>query len=145
MKSVILFLLFSLFWNPFGLAADPAEYESALKELSQAIELFRELSKPGPTYEMAFRRDPMQPLVDAFGNPLVAIELEEGLTVQGIVWSEDFRTVVVDDKSYVVGDTVGAYKILEIRPDGFLAEKDSETEFISLYPERQTQGASRQT
>ena len=102
------------------------------------MERFKALSDSGTGYDEVFRRDPMQPLVDARGNIISSVGLHSGLVVQGIIWSEgseEARTALVDDEFYVQGDIVGPYRILEIRSDGLFAQSEDKTVFIPLYPE----------
>ena len=83
-------------------------------------------------YDVVFRRDPMRSLIDARGQLVTSAGLGGGLSVQGIIWSEERPLAVIDDALFAAGDTVGAYKILQIRPDGVIAQHGQEALLIPL-------------
>ena len=112
--------------------ASPANYERTTDQLSQAIGLYKELSKQQSRYDVAFRRDPMRPLVDAQGNLTTSAGLRDGLSVQGIFWSEGRPLVVIEDQLFAQGDTIDQYTIREIRQDGVVVQSASETQTIPL-------------
>ena len=137
--SIFLVVMFSCFRSTTLFAADASEYETDVKALSRNMEFFRELLKPKESYDDVFRRDPMKPLIDSTGNIVNPAGLQEGfegLAIQGVISSKEFKAVLVDNQFYLEGQTVGPYKILEIRPDGFLAQTTNGNVFIPLYQNR---------
>ena len=133
MKTIFrAFLIFCLGANA-AFAAMPAEYEAAAKQLELAIGTFRAFSKPKEALNLGARRDPMQPLIDTKGNVISSSGTRGELVVQGIIWSEAFKTVLIDDEFYGEGDTVGSYRILEIRSNGFFAQDASNKKIFIPY------------
>ena len=142
MKKKIIFLLLMVFcfFSLTSYAAEPSDYELTVKALSRVVESARELSKTGAAgYNVLFRRDPLQPLVDGSGNVINSAGLHAGLSVQGVIWSDKFKSVLIDDELYGQGDTIGPYRILKVRADGFLAQKGNETVFVPLYSDRHSE------
>ncbi len=114
------------------------ECERIASELSQTIKTCPDLAKQSVWHDMVFRRDPMQSLIDEKGNLTNAAGLHEGLALQGFVWSREFSVALIDDMFFSQGDKVGPYKILEIRNDGLVAERDKQVIFVPLYRESET-------
>ena len=113
-------------------SAAPTNYERTAEQLSQAVGLYKDLSKQQSRYDVAFRRDPMRPLVDAQGNLTTSAGLRDGLSVQGIFWSEGRPLVVIEDQLFAQGDTIDQYTIKEIHRDGVVVQSGSETQTIPL-------------
>ena len=113
----------------------PKEYERVSNQLGQALEFYRGLARPGVSFKDGFllRRDPLRPLVDAAGHPVAGADLFDGPVLQGIIHSEGFTRVLIDDKFYASGDTFGPYTIREIREDGIELEQGDSPLFIPLY------------
>ena len=107
-------------------------YARAVDQLSQAIGQYNDLSKEQEKYDVVFRRDPMKALVDSQGNLVTSAGLHEGLSVQGIIWSETRPLVVIEDQLFAQGDTIDQYTIREIRRDGVTVQNGSETQFVPL-------------
>ena len=101
-------------------------------QLSQAIASCRELAGRMGGYDVVFRRDPMRPLVDGQGQLASSAGLSGGLSVQGIIWSDQRPLAVIDDELYPAGQTVGPYAILSIQPDGVIVQRGAEKTFIPL-------------
>ena len=139
MKAIFLFLVILCFSGSVAFAREPAEHEVMAKALSHTMDVFRKLSEPGSGYNVVLRRDPLEPLIDGQGNVVSGTGLHEGLVVQGIMYSEGFKSALVDEQFYFVGDTVGPYRILQIKPDGFLAQDGEKTIFVPLYSNTKTQ------
>ena len=137
----IFFLILTIMCVPLSTASagETSEHEVMAKALSHSMEVFRKLSEPGSGYNVVLRRDPLEPLIDGQGNVVSATGLHEGLVVQGIIYSEGFKSALVDEQFYFVGDTVGPYRILQIKPDGFLAQDGEKTIFVPLYSNTKTQ------
>ena len=112
--------------------AASADYGRTTEQLSQAVGLYKDLSKQQSRYDVAFRRDPMRPLVDAQGNLTTSAGLRDGLSVQGIFWSEGRPLVVIEDQLFAQGDTIDQYTIREIRQDGVVVQSGNETQTIPL-------------
>ena len=134
MKTFFLILIIMCFPFSTASAGEIGEHEVMAKALTHSIETFRKLSESGSDYNVVLRRDPMEPLIDGQGNIVNSAGLHEGLIVQGIIFSEGFKAALIDDKFYYAGDTVGSYRILEIKSDGFLAEDENKKSvFVPLY------------
>ena len=114
-------------------AAQPP-YERITERLSEALEASRALAEERTPYDVAFRRDPMRPIIDAQGHLISSAGLRGGLSAQGILWSADHPLAVVDDELFTEGETVGPYTILEIRTDGVIVQRggDDQRLFIPL-------------
>ncbi len=114
-------------------AAQPP-YERTTKRLSETLAASRALAKERDPYDVAFRRDPMHPIIDAQGHLMSSAGLRGGLSIQGVLWSEDHPLAVVDDELFTEGETVGPYTILEIRTDGVIVQRggDDQRLFIPL-------------
>ena len=106
--------------------------EQTASDLAQAIESTKVAASTGPGYDAVFRRDPMRPLVDGEGNLLTSVGFQDGLSVQGIIWSDERPLVVVDDELLAEGGTVGPYTIMDIQPDGVTVQQGDHTLFVPL-------------
>lgn len=131
-RSVFFFGLAGLAMMPLPAEAALERIEQTTHQLSQAMESYRDQVKERGEYDTAFRRDPMQPLVDSKGQQIASGGLREGTWIQGIIWSEMRPLVVVDDQLFGTGEVVGPYKILEIHPDRVVVQKGNQQETISL-------------
>ena len=118
--------LIIFYFSIFSAFAALTENESLEQTLSNSVAQFRELTQSRRVYQSLPRRDPMQPLIDEQGNITHSAEISDGLLLQGVFVSGGTRMVLIDDRFYSEGNTVGAYKILEIKPNGFLAQKENE-------------------
>ena len=107
-----------------------AQEQQTAADLSQAIESAKAAAAAGPGYDAVFHRDPMRPLVDQEGNLVASVGYQGGLSVQGIIWSDDRPLVVVDDELFAKGATVGPYTITDIQPNGITVTQGSEAKFI---------------
>ena len=128
----IALLLLALGMTPRPAEAALDQIEQTTHQLSQAMESYRDQLKERGGYDTAFRRDPMQALVDSKGQLIASAGLREGSWLQGIIWSDTRPLVVVDDQLFAAGDVVGPYKILEIHPDRVVVQKGDQPETILL-------------
>ena len=117
---------------PAAALAATHPYEQTVEQLTQATQAYRQLAEPLGGYDVVFHRDPMQSLIDARGALITSAGLHGGLAVQGIIWSEKRPLVVIDDQLYAQGNMVGAYRILQVRQDGVVVQRDRECLFIPL-------------
>ena len=115
-----------------GTATAAPNYDKTVDQLSQAVTTYKELTEHPEKYDVAFRRDPTKPLVDGQGNILSVSGMKDGLSVQGIIWSDVHPLAVIEGDLYAPGDTIDQYTIAEIRQDGVLIQKGTATQFISL-------------
>ena len=113
-------------------SAAGAPYEQTAQRLSKALARSRALAGQRAEYDVVFRRDPMQPIIDAEGRLVSTVGLHGGLSVQGVIWSEKHPLAVVDDELLAVGDVVGPYTILEIRADGVIVQRHEQRLRIPL-------------
>ena len=132
-----LFFKITLLWIALGMMPLPAEaaldqIEQTTQQLSQAMKSYRDQLKERGEYDSAFRRDPMQALVDSQGQLIGSVGSREGSWIQGIIWSDTQPLVVVDGQLFGPGEVVGPYKILEIHPDRVVVQKGDQQETISL-------------
>ena len=111
-------------------AAHP--YEQTVDQLTRATQTYRQLAEPLGGYDVVFHRDPMQPLIDARGALITSAGLHGGLAVQGIIWSDKRPLVVIDDQLCAQGSMVGPYRIVQVRPDGVVVQRDRDCLFIPL-------------
>ena len=112
--------------------AAPGSYEQVTEQLSQAVATYKTLNQQQDRYDVVFRRDPMKALVDAQGNLVTSIGLRDGLSVQGVIWSEERPLAIVDDGLFAQGDRVADYSIREIRRDGITVQRGTEILVIPL-------------
>ena len=124
-------------WIALGMMPRPAEaaleqIEQTTQQLSQTMKSYRDQLKERGEYDSAFRRDPMQALVDSQGQLIGSVGSREGSWIQGIIWSESRPLVVVDDQLFGPGEVVGPYKILEIHPDRVIVQKGDQQQTIFL-------------
>lgn len=112
------------------------EYEKMMQGLSHKIQRYQNLRQQNQQgYDVVFRRDSMQSLIDSNGKIVIPQGLNNTLVVQGIIYSKDLNLVLINDQFYHPGDTVGSYKILEVRADGVSVQQEGKTLFIPLYPD----------
>ena len=140
MKYIRVFLLLFLSFSGVARAADiaPKEYQRVTNQLSQAVQLFRNLAKIKSSFDEKLpRRDPLKALVDGQGKFVGAAGLYDGPQLEGIVHSDGFIRALIDNQFYAVGDTLGPYRIQEIRDDGVQLEEKNSTLFVPLYPNSQ--------
>jgi len=104
----------------------------AISQLANTVERSKALRDQLVDYDVVFRRDPMQPLIDADGEMVSVSGLHGGLSVPGIIWSETRPLAVLDDQFLAEGDAIGPYTILDIRKDGLIAMRNREEVFIPL-------------
>lgn len=106
--------------------------------LKQSLDWARTLDEAVSGYNVVSHRDPFEPLIDFQGevtNPagLRARRQIDELDLQGIISGGE--KALINDKFYKTGDTVNAYLILQIQPEGVLLKKDNKTIFIGLHSE----------
>ena len=117
--------------------ASVSEYEADAEQLVQTLKKASAgpvSPKPKPT--PLDLRDPMQPLLDKRGNVQQQSGPDQGFVLQGIVWTDKERAVLINGEFYKQGQTVGACRIREIKQNGFVAEVQGETIFVPLYPQQ---------
>ena len=118
---------------PASAFAGNGGYERTASDLTQTIESAKAGQSSGEAgYDAVFRRDPMRPLVDTQGNMVTTVGFQGGLSVQGIIWSDERPLAVIDDELFAQGDTVGPYTIEKIQSDGVTVRRGEETTFIPL-------------
>ncbi len=116
-----------------GIAAAQTTYQRVMAELAETLRACRGLARRMLPYDVVFRRDPMQPLVDSAGQLVSSAGLRGGLWAQGIIWSDTKPLAIVDDALLGEGESVGPYTILDIQPDGLQVQRDGEAPlFIPL-------------
>ena len=131
-RIVPLFFLLGLCVGSPSAECATENLERTTRRLSQALETYRgELHRQGG-YDPVFHRDPMQVLVDSKGAIMSSAGLHDGLAVQGIIWSQAKPLVVIDDRLFAQGDTVGPYKIVTIRQDGIVVQNGDQSQEILL-------------
>ncbi len=135
MLMKLLLVLFCLLAPCPAWAAPAQEGELLVKDLSSAIEEYKAIDHGLSNYDVVLRRDPMQALVDESGNIVSPAGLHDGLTVQGVIRSKDFKSVLVDDEFYAEGDMIGPFRVVEIKENGFVAEEEGKKIFVPLYSE----------
>lgn len=112
--------------------ANPRAYERLANDLAQSLEQSEEFHGQLTGYQAVFRRDPMRPLINQHGDLVSSTGLQQGLLVQGIIWSEENPLAVIDDELFKEGDAVGPYTIVEIQTEGLIAQHGGEPMFIPL-------------
>ena len=139
---LLLTMVLALSYSSFTSAEiAPKEYERLTNQLAKTVELYRSLAKQEITLDkMLLRRDPLASLIDAQGNPTAAAGLFDGPVLQGIIRSEGFVRVLIDDQFYAAGDSFGPYTVREIRDDGIDLEQGASTVFVPLYPSQGKKG-----
>jgi len=108
------------------------EYTSTLQQLEESVKECQDLASQVVPYDVVFRRDPMQAMVDQDGYLVSSDGLRGGLWAQGIIWSAERPLAMIDDALFAEGDTVGPYVIRSIQSDGLVVERETEVLFIPL-------------
>ena len=107
-------------------------YARTARQLEDAVAALREARRPSVAYDAFFRRDPMRAIIDERGELVSASALHGGLSVQGVIWSEQRPLAVVDDELVAVGDVLGPYTVLDIQSGGLMVQRDAQELFIPL-------------
>ena len=98
--------------------AAPKEYNRLTQELTAALATGKQMTSQLAGYDVVFRRDPMQALVDEQGTLVTSAGLHGGMSVDGIIWSEDHPLAVIDGDLVPPGGSIGPYVVREIKQDG---------------------------
>ena len=114
-----------------------------VEQLTHAVETSHMLSQRVAPYDSVFRRNPLQRLVDGEGQWVNSSGLSSGLSVQGIIWSDQQPFTIVDDELYAPGAVVGPYTIAEIQEHGVVVQREQTQLFIPLDRGVQTGQAQR--
>ena len=109
-----------------------AEQAKVLEELARSLSICSKLSERMNGYDVVFRRDPMRPLINKEGDVVSSSALGGGLSVQGIIWSDEHPLVVVDNELFGVGAEVGPYLIAQIQQAGVVVIRGNREFFIPL-------------
>jgi hypothetical protein len=110
----------------------PRDYQRLIEQLSEAHQSDQQLDQQMTAYDVVFRRDPMRPIIDAGGGIVVPAGLHDGLSVQGIIWSDQRPLTVIEGDIYAAGERVGPYKLIDITPHGVVVERGPDLIFIPL-------------
>ena len=110
----------------------PKDHAKLTEQLAKAVKQCRELAAQTAPYDVVFRRDPMRPLVDAQGQFVSTSGMHGGLSVDGVIWSEDHPLAIIDDELVPPGATVGPYTIMQIHSDGIVVKRGEEILFVPL-------------
>ena len=109
-----------------------AEQAKVLEELGRSLAVSDTFSGQVNSYDVVFRRDPMQPLLNKDGDLIASSGMRGGLSVQGIIWSDEHPLVVVDNELFGVGAEVGPYLIAQIQQSGIIVIRGNHELFIPL-------------
>ena len=107
-------------------------YERTIEQLTQALTSVQTLAKQVAPYDAVFHRDPTRAVVNEQGELVSSAGLRGGLSVQGIIWSDQRPLAVVDDELVAQGAVLGPYTIVEIRPDSVVARYGENTISVPL-------------
>ena len=110
----------------------PKDYAKLTEQLELAVARCRELAARALGYDVVFRRDPLKVLVDAQGGLVSSSGMQGGLSIDGIIWSEEAPLAIVDDELVPPGATVGPYTIMQIHPDRVVVKRGHELLSIPL-------------
>lgn len=121
-----------MFCAPAAAGGPTSEHDRIAQGLGEVVETHEALDAQMVGYDVIFHRDPMRALIDREGQIVSVAGLQGGLSVQGVIWSENLPLVLMDDELYRVGDVMGPYTVLAIYPDGTLVERDGTRLFIPL-------------
>ena len=135
-EQIICVLLITVLGSSGVVAADttPTAYERMVEQISHAIRTCKAMAEALVGYDAVFRRDPMRPLIDGQGQRITSGGLHGGLSVEGVIWSEDQPLAVIDDELFTRGQIVGPYHIVSIQPDGIVVRRlhQADTLFVPL-------------
>ena len=109
-----------------------AEQGNVLDELERSVATCSKMSERMNGYDVVFRRDPMRPLLNKEGDLVSSSGMSGGLSVQGIIWSDEHPLAVVDNELFGVGAVVGPYTITQIQQAGVVATRNGRDMFIPL-------------
>ena len=133
MRLMLLILLATLGLSEAVMAEiSQKAYERTTEQLSQVIAASQALDQQVVAYDAVFRRNPLRPLVDAQGQLVTSVGLRDGLSVQGVIWSQDHPFAVIDEELVAPGAIVGPYTILQIQSDGVIVKRGEEILTIPL-------------
>lgn len=81
----------------------------------------------------AFSRDPFMPLIDPHGRILITREIDvEGMSLEGIIYSEENPAVVINGEILRENETIGDYLVLEIERERVVLKKDGKEYELKL-------------
>jgi type II secretory pathway component PulC len=76
-------------------------------------------------YSALKERDPFRPLISDNGDILIREKREQGnFLIQGIIYSGQESTVVINNEIYTAGDIIDGYTIKKIEPYEVIFDKD---------------------
>lgn len=91
-------------------------------------------------YKQSDEREPFTSLLTDKGESTLMVKqekekevvkpVEEAIVLQGIIFSADGATVIINNEMYHEGDSFGKYTIKQIAPDGIIAASDGQEHFI---------------
>ncbi|MFH1519462.1 MAG: hypothetical protein ABIE75_02700 [Candidatus Omnitrophota bacterium] len=83
-------------------------------------------------------RDPFSPLVSKNGTILIWKEIDlNGLTLKGIIYSQEAPLAIVNDEVLEPGAAIGEYRVLEIEEKRIILKKGNEEFILELEQEEE--------
>lgn len=72
-------------------------------------------------------RDPLSPLISKSGLILIPRELDfTGLSLKGIIYSEEEAVAIINDEVLKEGDSIGEYTVIKIEEKNVVLKKGNE-------------------
>lgn len=82
-------------------------------------------------YNALTERDPLRPLINERGEILIKDKNDMGdLFLQGVIYSPQGGTAIINNEMFVEGDMIGVYKVKRIEAKGVFLEKDGEDLYL---------------
>ena len=110
--------------------SSPRTDEQVIEKLSRLVARSKALESLQTPYDVAFRRDPMQAMVDEQGRLVSSVGLQGGMSIQGVIWSEERPLAVVDGELAATGSVIGPYRIVRIRQDGVVVQRRDQAQTV---------------
>ena len=110
----------------------------------------RELNEEQDLYDSKGKRDPFVPLVRDgrivdVGSGSLAPGSSSTLMLAGVVWDPGGRSIaLINDTEVMVGDTIGEYKVAEIRRDSVVLVRNGESVVLRMMFEQSGQSPGLQ-
>lgn len=87
----------------------------------------------GEIFAFSQERDPFMPLVDFQGRLLIARDIEiEGLSLDGIIFSEDKPVAIISGEVLAEGQSIGKYRVLKVEKNKVTLEGRDEIYQLNL-------------
>ena len=129
MKRFLSLLLLAVFLTADARFAEAASesYAKNVERLDAAVSEYQRLSNQEDGYDAVFYRNPTQPLINAQGATTSSLRKGD-LAIAGVIWANEHPFAVINNDLFSAGETVGPYKLIEIKQDGVRVRRRGDTQ-----------------